>query len=109
MREINSNLNMLYLQASEAYRQDWKKYALRNAMENRSRCGGIHKQLPPAKALFVQCMWSWAKANPGLVDLRTISREDIITLDSPVRKVSTCVENDWLRKVTAWESLNNEI
>lgn len=109
MSEINSNLNALYLQASEAYRQDWKKYAQRNAMENQSRSMGVRKQMPPAKALFFRCMWSWAKANPGVVDLRTVSREEIINLDSPLRRVSACVQCEWLKKVTAWESLNNEI
>jgi len=109
MREINNNLNALYLQASEAYRQDWKKYAQRNAMENRSRCGGISKQPPPAKALFVQCMWAWAKANPEGVDLRSVSRADIISLDSPLCRVCACVQCGWLRKVTAWEKLTNQI
>ncbi len=109
MREINKNLNALYMQASEAYRQVWKKYAQRNGMENRSRCGGIKKQLPPAKVLFVQCVWSWAKANPGEVDLRSVSKEDFISLDSPLLKLCACVQCGWLRKVTAWESLNNHI
>ncbi len=109
MREINNNLNALYMQASEAYRQDWKTYSLRNAMENRSRSGGINKQMPPAKALFVQCMWKWAKANPGLVDLRSVTKEHIISLDSPLRMVSSCVQCGWLKGVWGWESLNNQM
>jgi hypothetical protein len=109
MGEINNNLNTLYMQASEAYRQDWKKYAQRNAMENQSRCGGIKKQMPPAKALFIKCMWLWAKANPAVVDLRSVSKEAILNLESPLRSVCACVQCGWLRKVTAWESLNNEI
>jgi hypothetical protein len=109
MREINNNLNALYMQASEAYRQDWKKYAQRNAMENRSRSWGILKQPPPAKALFVQCMWSWAKANPGVVDLRSVSKEDIANLGSPLLKLCACVQCGWLRKVTAWEKLDKQM
>lgn len=109
MREVNNNLNALYMQANEAYRQDWKKYARRNGMENRSRCRGILKLPAPAKALFVKCMWKWAKANPGLVDLRSVSKEDIISLDSPLRMVCACVQCGWLRRVTGWESLNKEM
>ncbi len=109
MREINNNLNALYMLSSEGYRQDWKRYARRNAMENSSRCIGISKQPPPAKALFVKCMWNWARANPELVDLRSVSREDVINLDSPMRRVSACIQCAWLKKVTAWESLNHEI
>jgi hypothetical protein len=109
MQEINNNLNALYMLSSEAYRADWKKYAQRNAMENRSRCGGIPKQMPPAKALFVQCMWAWAKANPELVDLRSVTKEDIINLDSPLRRVCACVQCAWLRRVSGWESLISEM
>ena len=109
MREINNNLNALYLQASDAYRLDWKRYSRRNAMENQSRCGGVQKRMPTAKVLFVQCMWKWAKENPGVVDLSKVTKEDIIRLDSPLRMVCACVQCSWLRPVTGWESLNHEI
>ena len=107
MQSINLNLNALYQVAHPDYREDWKKYALRNAMENSPRGKGLQKRMPPAKALFVQCMWKWAKANPGLVDLQSVSLEDMLRLESPLLSVSACVEAGNLKKVTGWEKLSN--
>ena len=109
MKEINLNLNALYLTANPDYREDWKKYALRNAMENTSRSKGVQKRMPSAKALFVQCMWKWAKANPGLVDLQSVSLEDMVRLESPLLSVSACVEAGYLKKVTGWEYLSHSM
>jgi hypothetical protein len=109
MKEINLNLNAMYLAANPDYREDWKKYALRNSMENTSRSIGVHKRMPSAKALFVQCMWKWAKANPGLVELQNVSLEDLVRLESSLCRVCDCVEAGYLKKVTGWEYLSHSM
>ncbi|GAB1468691.1 hypothetical protein MASR2M64_14350 [Candidatus Cloacimonadota bacterium] len=109
MRDISHNLNELYLQASEAYRSDLQLYSRRNAMENQARSVALRKQMPGAKALFVQCMWAWAKANPEALDLKTITLTEMLALESPVCRVCTSVEAGYLKKVSRWEELTQLI
>ena len=106
MGEIDQHLNALYLQASNECREDLRVYAVRNAMENQSRVQYLRKVMPNAKAIFVHCMWDWAKANPGVVDLGKVSLVEMRAMSAPVRRVSTCVEAGYLKKVSNWEVLS---
>jgi hypothetical protein len=109
MKEINLNLNALYLTANAEYRDDLKVYCGRNAMENHRRSHALKHRMPTSKALFTQLMWKWAKENPESIDLKTVTFADMLALDSPVCRVCTCVNAGYIKKVTGWESLDRII
>lgn len=109
IKEINANLNALYLQTTEGYREDLRRYALQNRIENQERTIALRKQMPGAKALFVKCVWAWARQFPELVDLQTVSLAELVSLEAPLCRVKDCIEAGYLRKVQNWERLDEFI
>jgi len=109
LKQVAVNLNNLYLAATEAYRQDLSTYARKNATENRPRVKKFLHKMPSAKSIFIKCMWEWHKKDPQHVDLKTVTITDMVTLGSPVCKVSTCVSNGFMKKVSDYEALDSNI
>ena len=109
MKSIFLHINDLYWASAEAYREDLSSYAKRNAMENMARNPSLRQRMPNSKMLFSQCMWKWAKENPETVDLKTVTLDDMRSVDSPVCRVCTCVTAGYLKKVTGWEHMDKSI
>jgi hypothetical protein len=109
MRAIGLNLSLLYNLADPLYISDMKAYAKKNYTQNRTSIKRLMHKMPSSKALFVSCMWQWYKSDPVHVDLKTVTLDDIITLDSPVKTVKKCVEANYLRRVTGYEAYTNLI
>ncbi|MDD4309859.1 MAG: hypothetical protein PHO32_05720 [Candidatus Cloacimonetes bacterium] len=109
MSEISQNLNSIYLAANPLYLADFKTYAAKNARENVPRVKQLLHPMPTSKSLFIRCMWEWHLSDPGHIDLKTVTIADIITLDSTLRRVVGCVEAGYLKKVSGYNALNNNI
>ena len=109
MRQIGVNLNSLYLAADAAYIADLKAYAKLNARENLPRAKKFLHKMPSSKSLFLKMMWAWHMSDPTHIDLKTVTLADITLLDSPARAVSKAVDAGYLKKVTGYAAMTNEI
>ncbi len=109
LKAINANINVLYQQMSDGYRDDLRRYATLNKMENQSRSPALRKQMPGAKAVFVKCLWAWAKSAAEAIDLSTITIAEMLAMAAPLCRIKDCVEAGYLRKVSNWESLDKLI
>lgn len=109
LKQISVNLNSLYLAASAAYRQDLAIYVRKNSVQHRARHKSLMHKMPTAKSIFISCMWQWAKTDPEHIDLKTVTLTDMVTTGSPVCKVSNCVLSGYLKRVSGYESLDNNI
>lgn len=95
-RQINSNLRKI--KPSQAYKDDFKVYT------------ALYKELPDAKRsvsgwynLYVKLLWDMQKA--GLVDLKTLSRQQIYDDNLPCISVKAAVEAGLLPPVVNYELL----
>ena len=109
MKLIGLNLNSIYLAADAAYIADLKAYAKLNARENLPRAKKFLHKMPSSKSLFLKMMWAWHMSDPTHIDLKTVTLADITLLDSPARAVSKAVDAGYLKKVTGYAAMTNEI
>jgi len=109
MKAISLNLNSLYLEADVNYIADLKAYAAKNSVQNRSRIKRFAHKMPSSKSLFIKCMWAWYDTDPTHIDLKTITISDMVTLESPVIKVVSCVDAGYLKRVTGFKDYDNPI
>jgi hypothetical protein len=99
-RQINNNL--WHIEPSQAYKDDFKVYT------------ALYKELPEAKKsvsgwynLYIKLLWDMQKA--GLVDLKTLTREQIYNDNLPCKSVKTAVEAGLLPAVVKYELLTSLI
>ncbi|MBW6514254.1 MAG: hypothetical protein K0B87_05805 [Candidatus Syntrophosphaera sp.] len=91
------------LNPSEAYRYDFKIYAslLRDQDES--------LLVPSWYPLFTRMMWAMQKKYPETVDLRAITREQVLSQDLPCRSVRAAIEDGLLAPVSNWELLDHSL
>lgn len=106
--KIMKNLAAIWDESSNDYKHDFRTYAEKynalgwetNRLETRANSGF---------ALFVKAMYAWGKTEDPVLDLSTLTFEDIGTLGGKVETVSNCVSYGFLPAVEGWESLDGEI
>jgi len=101
---IGHNLAIVYHDADGGYIQDLGVYAQRYYDEIE-----VDKEFDPTKSrygIFVKMMYNWQKSDPEFVDLSAVTKEDIITHESPVLTVKDAVEAGLLPVVTDYEELD---
>lgn len=109
MKEISLNLNGLYLGAQSLYVTDLRAYAAKNQRENLPNSSSALHKMPSSKALFIHCMWMWHRTDPTHIDLKTVSLDDIMTLESPVQTVAKSVNAGYLKRVKGYEAYTHPI
>jgi hypothetical protein len=95
--------NIKALGPSEAYRYDFKTYLsmLRDKDETITS--------PSWYSLFVKMLWAMQRKYPQIVNLATLTRQDIVTHNLPCRSVKAAIADGLLPQVSNWELLNKEI
>jgi len=73
---------------SEGYRHDFRMYFI----ELRERDETV--RLPSWYSLYIKMMWAMQAKYPEQVNLKTITREQIVELQLPCRSVKTAVEEE---------------
>lgn len=91
------------LEPSAEYRYDFKLYL----SQLRDRDEDVN--LPSWYALFVKMMWAMQAKYPDQVDLKTITRDQVLSQDLPCRSVKTAVEDGLLPQVPGWDNLDHQI
>ncbi len=102
---IMKNLSSLYAEALEDYKGDLKIYSKLNGKQNVSK----NQLVPTAYAIFVKMMFAWQAANPGSVDLATVTIEDIVSLPAPVICVADAISEGLIANVVGGELLIEQI
>ncbi len=100
-RMAETSRNLFALAPSEAYKADLKLYLL---LHNELS----HKPFHSWVNLYMTLMSRLAKAYPA-IDLKTLTRNDIIANDLPCRSVSRAVQAGLLDSVSGWDKLVAEI
>jgi len=59
--------------------------------------------------VFVKMMWAMQAKYPSQVDLKTITRQQILNQDLPCRSVKAAVEDGLLPGIPGWENLDHQI
>ncbi|MDD4310403.1 MAG: hypothetical protein PHO32_08490 [Candidatus Cloacimonetes bacterium] len=91
------------LEPSEGYRNDFQLYL----MKLRDRDESI--TLPSWYSLFVKMLWAMQKQLPETVDLKTITRSQIVEQNLPCRSVKTAVEAGLLAAIPGYKYMTHEI
>ena len=91
------------LKPSDAYKNDFKVYLmkLRDADES--------VRLPSWYSLYIKMLWAMQAKYPQQVDLRQITREQVMQESLPCRSVKEAVEDGLLAPLAGYQYLNNEI
>ncbi|MBM4404034.1 MAG: hypothetical protein FJ042_06610 [Candidatus Cloacimonetes bacterium] len=91
------------LDLSEGYRDDFRIYlsALRDRDENVT--------YPSWYSIFIKMMWALQAKYPAQVDLKTITRGQILAQNLPCRNVKKAVEDGLLEPVPGWQYLDRQI
>ena len=99
-RKIAQNIKKIA--PSELYKNDFKVYT------------ALYKELPEAKPsvsgwynLYITMLWTMQKA--GIVDLKTLTRQQIYDADLPCKSVKTAVQAGLLPPVLNYQGLDNWI
>jgi hypothetical protein len=99
-RQIAQNLSKI--KPGTAYKNDFKVYT------------ALYKELPDAKPgvsgwynLYIALLWDLQKA--GLVDLKTLTRQQIINNNLPCKSIKAAVEAGLLPEVLNYQHLDNGI
>lgn len=100
---IMSNLKLI--NPSEGYRQNLKDYIM---FYNDSKEYG-HKPLSAWNTAWLKMMYAMQKAMPMEVDLKTITRQQIIIDDLPCRTLKTAIEFGLLPAMPGYERWDNPI
>ena len=94
--------NLFQIKPSQAYKNDFKIYT------------ALYKEYPDAERnvsswynLYIRMMWELQKA--GLIDLKTVTKAQIIADNLPCKSVSAAVDAGLLLPVLNWETLNLSI
>ncbi len=94
--------NLWKIKPSQAYKDDFKVYT------------SLYKDLPDAKRsvsgwynLYIKLLWDMQKA--GLVDLKTLTKQQIIDNNLPCKSVKTAVDAGYLPVVLNYQLLDSEI
>ena len=97
------SLNLKALNPSPAYKSDFQIYTtlLRQKDEN--------LRIPSWYPLFVKLMWNMQAKYPEQVDLKTITKEEIISKNLPCRSVKAAIEDGLLTPIESWEFLDHII
>jgi hypothetical protein len=95
-------LNLKKIQPSTAYKNDFKVYT------------ALYKELPEGKKsvsgwynLYIALLWDMQKA--GVVNLKTLTRSQIVNNNLPCKTVKAAVEAGYLPEVINYEGLDNTI
>ena len=91
------------LEPSQRYRNDFRVYL--NLLRERDE----NLRLPSWYSLFIKMMWAMQARYPQQVNLKTISREQIMEERLPCISVKAAVEDGLLPKVAGYEYLDGEI
>lgn len=90
------------LQISEDYKEDMRLYLTRyNALRENHR-----QPLPNWSSLYLKLMYKMTKAMPEL-DLSTITRDQIHSLELPCISIKKAIEAGLLPKVLGWQRYTN--
>ncbi len=99
------NLSAIYAQCSEEYKSDLRTYADLYAREITK-----DRELPPnSYGLFVKMFYAFRAENDGMVDLKSVSYDDLITLFPDVTSIATAVEAGFLPRVSGSELLTESM
>ena len=88
---------------SEEYRNDFRNYL--NELRDRDES----VRLPSWYSLFVKMLWAMQAKHPATVDLKTITREQIIAQNLPCRSVKSAVEDGLLPVIPGYQYMDREI
>ena len=88
---------------SEGYRNDFRNYL--NLLRDRDDS----VRVPSWYSLFVKMMWAMQAKYPEQVNLKTITKAQILEQQLPCLSVKTAVEDGLLTKVPGYQYLNKEI
>lgn len=102
------NISMLWKEASQGYKDEMQEYARAyyalgwegNKLETRANNGF---------AIFMKAMYAWAKTEDPVIDLMTVTLEDIETLGGKVSSVASCVGYGFLPAIEDWENMEELI
>lgn len=100
-RDISRQIKAL--NPSEAYRNDFRMY-LNTLMERDDSV-----RLPSWYSLYIKMLWAMQAKHPELVNLKTISREQIFAQDLPCRCVKAAVEDGLLAQIPGYLYMDKEI
>jgi len=100
-RDISRQIKAI--EPSEGYRHDFRMYL--NALRDQDES----VRLPSWYSLYIKMLWAMQAKYPFLVDLKTISREQIYAADLPCRSVKRAVEDKLLPEIPGYIYLDNEI
>lgn len=102
MGKIGKNLAHLWHQFTDAYKNDFRKYAQRYYVQY-----GSEGDFDPARspyAFWTKAMWAWAKEHTD-VDLKSVTYEDLAATGIAVSTVKRCVQNGYLRVIDQYDDL----
>ena len=88
---------------SEAYRNDFRNYL--NQLRDRDES----IRLPSWYSLYVKMLWAMQAKYPDKVNLKTITREQILAQDLPCRSVKAAVEDGLLPVIPGYKYMDREI
>ncbi len=97
--------NLKHINPSEGYRQNLRDYIM---FYNDSKEYG-HKPLAAWNTAWLKMMYALQKAMPMEVDLKTITRQQIIIDDLPCRSLKTAIEAGLLPPMPGYERWYNPI
>ncbi len=104
MGKITRNLHKLYESVSAEYKRDLATYAL--LLQSKHPTKG--KIAIRAYGLFSKMLWTLKKQQPE-IDLLTITRQEIITYQYPVRSVMEAMQEELLLEIEEANMLTHEI
>lgn len=105
MGERMKNLSKVYAGASAGYKEDLSVYCLRYEKQHVAK----NKLAPSSYAIFVKMMFAWSKATGGLIDLSTVTVEDIQSSTEGAKTIAEAVENGHLASVREYAILTTTI
>lgn len=88
---------------SEGYRNDFRNYL--NSLRERDD----EIRLPSWYSLYIKMLWAMQAKYPAQVDLKTITKAQIIEQDLPCRSVKRAVEDGLLPEIPGYQYLDKEI
>lgn len=100
-RDISRQIKAL--DPSEGYRNDFKNYL--NLLRDRDDS----VRLPSWYSLYIKMLWAMQAKYPATVNLKTITREQIISQNLPCRSVKSAVEDGLLPSVPGYQYMDREI
>ncbi len=100
-RDISRQIKAL--NPSEAYRNDFRMYL--NALMDRDD----NVRLPSWYSLYIKMLWAMQAKYPELVNLKTITREQIFAQNLPCRSVKAAVEAGLLSDIPGYQYMDRGI